>query len=70
MWNLQHIIFIYEGKDIILSIISNHSHKKRKDSLETQAVLLLFSLELKISEVAVQSIHQNSEKWWLLWGIA
>ena len=43
-----------------------HSHKKQKDSLETQAVLLMFSLELEISGVAVQSIHQNSEKWRLL----
>ena len=33
-----------------------HSHKKRKGSLETQAVLLIFSLELEISGVAVQSI--------------
>ena len=40
-----------------------HSHKKRKDSLETRAVLLTFFLELGISGVAVQSIHQNSEKW-------
>ena len=40
----------------------NHSHKKRKYSLETRAVLLIFSLELEISGVAVQSIHQNSEK--------
>ena len=44
----------------------HHSHKKRKDSLETRAVLLTFSLEREISGVAVQSIHQNSEKWWLL----
>ena len=44
----------------------HHSHKKRKDSLETRAVLLMFSLELEISGVAVQSIHQNSEKWQLL----
>ena len=29
----------------------------------------MFSLELEISGVAVQSIHQNSEKWWLLWGL-
>ena len=36
-----------------------HSHKKRKDSLKTRAVLLIFSLELEISGVAVQSIHQN-----------
>ena len=30
----------------------------------------MFSLELEISGVAVQSIHQNSEKWQLLQGIA
>ena len=39
----------------------HHSHKKRNDSLETRAVLLIFSLELEISGVAVQSIHQNSK---------
>ena len=43
-----------------------HSHKKRKDSLETQAVLLIFSPELEIFGMAVQSIHQNSKKWQLL----
>ena len=32
-----------------------HSHKKRKDNLETE-----------IFGVAVRRIHQNSEKWWLL----
>ena len=42
-----------------------HSHKKRKDSLETLVVLLIFSLELEISGVAVQRIHQKSEKQWL-----
>ena len=31
---------------------------------------MIFSLELEISGVAVKSIHQNSEKWWLLEGIA
>ena len=31
-----------------------HSHKKWKDSLETRAVLLIFSFELEISGVAVQ----------------
>ena len=45
-----------------------HSHKKRKDSLETWAILLMFSFELEISGVAVQSIHQNNRKWRLLWG--
>ena len=48
----------------------NHSHKKRKDSLETRTVLLIFSLELEISGLAVQSIHQNSKKWRLLLGPA
>ena len=43
----------------------NHSQKKRKDSLGTRAVLLIFSLELEISGLAIQRIHQNSEKWWL-----
>ena len=39
-----------------------HSHKKRKDSMETRVVLLVFLLELEISGLAIQSIHQNSEK--------
>ena len=39
------------------------SYKKRKDSLETRAILLIFLLELEISLVATQTIHQNSKKW-------
>ena len=39
-----------------------HSHKRRKDSLETQDVLLIFSLEREITELVVQRIHQNSKK--------
>ena len=39
-----------------------HSYKKRKDSLETRAVLLIISLELEISGVAVQSIHENAKR--------
>ena len=54
----------------VQSFIYKHSQKKRKDSLETRAVLLIFSLELEISRVAVQNIHQNSEKWQLLLGTA
>ena len=38
-----------------------HSHKKPKNSLETWAVILIFSLERKIFGVAVQSIHQNGD---------
>ena len=39
-----------------------HSHKKRKDSLEKRAVLLIFWLALEISGVVVQRVHQNSEQ--------
>ena len=53
-----------------MSYCFNHSHKKWKDSLETLAALLIFSPELEIFEVAVQSIHQNSEKWRLWLGTA
>ena len=38
-----------------------HSHKKRKDSLETRAVLLIFLLELEISGVVVQKIYQTAK---------
>ena len=50
-----------------LEVSTESSHKKRKESLETRAVLLIFLLELQISGIAVQGIHQNNEKWWLLW---
>ena len=43
-----------------------HSYKKRKDNLETRAVLLMLSLELEISGLTVHSIHKNSEKLQLL----
>ena len=49
----------------ILKNMCEYSHKKRKDSLETRVALLIFSLELEMSGVAIQKIHQNSEKWWL-----
>ena len=48
-----------------MNALGYYSHKKWKGSLETRAVLLIFSLELKKSWVAVQGIHQNNEKWWL-----
>ena len=32
-----------------------HSHKKEKNSLETQVILLIFSLELEISGVTIQN---------------
>ena len=44
---------------ILTSYSLYHSHKKRKDSLETRAVLLIFFLELEISGVAVQGIYQT-----------
>ena len=42
--------------------VLQHSHKERKDSLETRAVLLVLELETEISEVAVKEIHRNTEK--------
>ena len=47
-------------------IVKNHSHEKRRYRLEKRALMLMFLLELEISGVAVQRIHQNSEKWWFL----
>ena len=37
----------------------NYSHKKRKDSLDTRAVLLIFLLEREISGVVLHEILQN-----------
>ena len=39
----------------------HHSHKKQKNSLEIQVVLLIFSLELEISGVAVQRIYTSNK---------
>ena len=47
----------------------NHSHEKQKDSLERWTARLIFLIELEISGVAVQGIHQNSKKWWLFRGV-
>ena len=41
--------------------VLQHGHKKREDSLEIRAVLLIFWPELEISGMAVQEIHRNSE---------
>ena len=43
--------------------VLHHSHKKRKDSLETHAVLFIWTGKNK-------SKNQNNKKWWLLGGIA
>ena len=45
---------------VIMTIVYNrrkHSYKKRKDSLETRAVMLILSLELEISGADVYSTH-------------
>ena len=55
----------YKNKSIHLNSW-HHSHKKQKVSLETQVVVVDISLKLEIYGsigVAVQRIHQNSEKW-------
>ena len=40
-------------------VILNHSHKKRRDSLDTRVVLLVFLLEFEVSGAALHEIHQN-----------
>ena len=52
---------LLQVKEIIANTSRVHSHKKRKCSLETQGTLLIFSLELETSGLAVQSVHQNSK---------
>ena len=47
----------YEHVLKVWNILKQQSHKKRKDSLEARAVLLIFLLELEIFKVAVQGIH-------------
>ena len=51
-WKISNNFFCFP-----LFHLNNHSHKKRKDSLETRAVLMIFSLELEIFWVAVQRIY-------------
>ena len=60
-----YLNFTYSSWIFVLTLC-NHSHKKWKDSLETRLALLMFSLELEISGVTVQSLHKNNEKWRLL----
>ena len=40
-----------------------HSLEKREDSLETRAVLMVFSVEIETVGVVVQTIYQYSKKW-------
>ena len=49
---LQCLVYTYHRSTMLF-----HSHKKRKDNVETRAVLLIFLLELDISGVVVQGIH-------------
>ena len=42
--------------------VAVNSRKKREDSLQTRAALLIFLLELETSGVAVQRLHQKNEK--------
>ena len=56
--NIMYLLYI--------SHLFTHSHKKRKDSPEIRAIVLIFSFELEIPGVAVQRIYQNSNKWWFL----
>ena len=55
MSNLILISNSFFNCNVTVTAFLYHSHKKRKDSLETRAVLPIFSLELDISGVAVKS---------------
>ena len=68
-FSLQMTFFLinseHPGKHAFLQwdlLYFNHSHIIR----ETRTVLLIFYLELEISVVDVQRIHQNSKRWWVL----
>ena len=52
-------------KVAVSSVLFGHGDKKLKDSLEARGVLLIFSLEVEESGVAVQKIYESSKKWWL-----
>ena len=45
-----------------VSYKKHDSYNKQNGSLATLTVLLIFSLDLGISGVVIQGIHQNSEK--------
>ena len=58
---IEHLLMETLHNPIDIEIDLEHSHKKRKNSLETRNVLLIFLRELEISTKAVQGIHQNGE---------
>ena len=47
-------------KDKHESCIWNHSHKKRKDSLEGNLVRVLFASELEFSKILVPRLSQHT----------
>ena len=63
----KHLFPTLASRKVVFFFLCNNSHNNRKHSLETWAVLLILSLELKISGVAIQRIHQKSKKLCLLW---
>ena len=59
---ILHVYFLY-AYDLSIVIRNGKIVWKRY-------IFVIFSLELRISGVAVQRIHQKSKKQWLLWEIA
>ena len=59
---ILHVYFLY-AYDLSIVIRNGKIVWKRY-------IFVIFSLELRISRVAVQRIHQKSKKQWLLWEIA
>ena len=56
-WQTSYESFCCSVQSNLTFQMFKHSHKKRKDSLETLTVLLIFLLELEISGVTIQGIH-------------
>ena len=61
-WIMSYVLCVimmqYVRKSIWFTPHERKPHKKRKDSLETRAVFFVFLLELELSGVVVQEIHQ------------
>ena len=54
---------LFELFNLLTYILTKTKEGNTHNSYVTRAVLLIFLLELEISGVAVQRIHQNSKKW-------
>ena len=59
-WNLSIKIVIKRKNNKLDFIIGNHSHKKRKDSLEGSLDRVLFAAELEFPKILVPRLPQHT----------